>query len=383
MAKRVCVAFFTAFLALAVSSTFCFAAGINAQEGEWEDTMEMKMEGLPFAIPPVTTKHCVTKENVVPKASEKDDKCKIKDQRIVGNKVTWSVECIDKGEKTESQGEITYSGDSYKGTMKTRMTDKAGKTMVSTGTMTGRRIGECTDKSKTTVSVGGKEVQQVDPAQMERMRAEAEKALAESEKRQKEQKARWEELARLPVPAEDPGSCALSGENFQDPNCESKVGKLNLKPGEWEITTQEGVDQMGHPMVDDPKRTTQCLTHESPMISAVQKSPEKIAARSSQKITWRFSKTDRLKVDERGGIIYKGDSLEGAVLRTEEYGSATKIVRKTKISGRRIGDGACLAQGRDYTSQGRDFTSKKRGIIPGVPGELPNPAKELRKLFRF
>ena len=211
MAKRVCVAFFTAFLALAVSSSLCFAAGINAQEGEWESTMEMKMEGLPFAIPPVTTKHCVTKEDVVPKSSEKDDQCKIKDQKIVGNKVTWSVECLDKGEKTESQGEITYSGNSYKGTMKTRMTDKTGKTMVSTGTMTGRRIGECTDKSKTTVSIGGKEVQQVDPAQMERMRAESEKTMAELEKRQMEQKARWEELSRLPVPAEDPGSCPLNG----------------------------------------------------------------------------------------------------------------------------------------------------------------------------
>ena len=380
MTKRVCVAFFSAILALMVSSALCFAAGINAQEGEWESTMEMKMEGLPFPIPPVTTKHCVTKENVVPKASEKDEKCKVKDQRIVGNKVTWSVECIDKDGKTESQGEITYSGNSYKGTMKTRMTDKGGQTMVSTGTMTGRRIGECTDKSKTTVSVGGKEVQQVDPVQMERMRADAQKAQAESERRQKEQKARWEALAALAVPEEDPGSCVLSGEKFQDPNCESKVGKLNLKPGEWEITTQEGVDQMGHPIVSDPKKTTQCLTHESPMISAVQKSSGKKAARSSQKITWRFSGADYSKVDERGGIIYKGDTLEGVVLRTQEVGSGTKSVYKTKISGRRIGDGNCLPQERDYTSQGRDYTSQKRSIIPG---QLPSPGKELRKLFRF
>jgi hypothetical protein len=380
MIKNVWMAIFSVFLSLAVSAGLCFAAGMNAQEGEWESTMEMKMEGLPFPIPPVTTKHCVTKENLVPKASEKDDKCKIKDQKIVGNKVTWSIECLDKGEKTESQGEITYSGDSYKGTMKTRMTDKTGKTMITNANMTGRRIGECTDKSKTTVSVGGKEVQQVDPAQMARMRAEGEKNLAEAERRQKEQKARWEELSRLSVPAEDPGSCPLGGENFQNPDCEGKVGKLNLKPGEWEITTQEGVDQMGHPMVGDPKKTTQCLTHESPMVLAVQKYPEIKAARSSQKITWSFNKTDRLKIDERGGIVYRGDTLEGAVLRTEEYSGAGKILHKTKISGHRIGDGTCLAQGRDYTSQGRDYSAKKRSI---VPGELPNPAKELRKLFRF
>jgi hypothetical protein len=383
MTKKVCVAIFSVFLSLAVSSALCLAAGMNAQEGEWENTMEMKMEGLSFAIPPVTMKHCVTKENLVPKASEKDEKCKIKDQKIVGNKVTWSVECVDKDGKSESQGEITYSGDSYKGTMKTRMTDKTGKTMVTTANMTGRRIGECTDKSKRTVSVGGREVQQMDPAQAERMRAQGEKALAESEKQQKEQKARWEEISRLPVPAEDPGSCPLGGQNFQDSNCESKVGKLNLKPGEWEITTQEGVDQMGHPMVGDPKRTTQCLTHESPMVSAVQKSPETKAARSSQKITWSFNKTDRLKIDERGGIVYRGDTLEGVVLRNEEYSGAGKIVHRTKISGHRIGDGTCLAQGRDFTSKGRDYSAKKRKTTPGAPSELPNPAKELRKLFRF
>jgi hypothetical protein len=167
----------------------------------------------------------------------------------------------------------------------------------------------------------------------------------------------------------------LSGENFQDPNCEGKAGKLNLNPGEWEITTQEGAEQAGYPTVREPKRTTQCLTHESPMITALGKSSGKKAARSSQKITWSFSKADSFKIEERGGIIYKGDTLEGAVLRTEEYGSGSKVVHKTRISGQRIGDGKCLAQGRDLTSKPR--------VSPGVPGEPANPLKELRKLFRF
>ena len=155
---------------------------------------------------------------------------------------------MDKEATMEGEGEVTYSGSSYKGTMAMKMIEKSGKAQNMKMNLSGRRIGECTDKDKRTVSVGGREVQQMDSAQVERMRAEAvTKAQAESEKRQKEQKARWEALAALPVPEEDPGSCVLSGENFQDPNCESKVGKLNLKPGEWEITTQEGVEQMGHP----------------------------------------------------------------------------------------------------------------------------------------
>lgn len=379
MTRKVTVVLFSAILFLGGSSTLSFAAGTNAQEGEWENTTEMKMEGVSFAIPPVTVRHCVTKENLVPEGSQKGDQCKIKDQRIVGNKVTWSVECVGKDTRSESQGEITYSGDNYKGTVKTKFTDKTGKTMASTGTMTGRRIGECTDKTKRTVWVGGREVQKPDPVLME----QAKKAQEDYEKYQKEQKARWEELARISVPEEDAGSCALSAENFNDPNCESKVGKLNLNPGEWEITTQEGVDQMGNPVVSDPKKTTQCLTLESPMISAIEKSAERKAARSSQKITWILNKTSPAKMDERGGIIYKGDTLEGVILRAEQYGGSAKIVRKTKISGHRIGDGkTCLAKGRAYTSKGREFTSKKRGILPGA-GELPNPAKELRKIFGF
>ena len=379
MAKKVRAVLFSAILFLAGSSTLSFAAGIGAQEGEWENTTEMKMEGVSFAIPPVTVRHCVTEENFVPEGSQKGDQCKIKDQRIVGNKVTWSVECIGKDTRTESQAEITYSGDRYKGTMSTKFTDKSGKTMVSTGTMTGRRIGECTDKAKRTVWVGGKEVQKPDPVLME----QAKKSQEDYEAYQKGQKARWEELARLSVPEEDAGSCGLGRENFHDPNCESKVGKLNLNPGEWEITTLEGIDRIGNLVVSDPKKITQCLTQEKPMVSAIEKSSEREAARSSQKITWRLNKTGTPNVDERGGIIYKGDTLEGVVLRTEEYVGSGKMVRRIKISGHRIGDGICLAKGRAYTSKGREYTSKKRGILPGVPGEVPNPVKELRKVFGF
>ena len=357
-------------------------AEISMSEGNWESVTEMIMEGMPFQIPPTKVTQCLTKQNAIP-GSDKDKNCKVISQSTTGNKVTWKVKCVDKETTMEGDGEVTYSGSSYKGTMAMKMTDKSGKTQNMKMNLSGRRIGECTDKGKMTVSVGGQEAQQIDSAQIERMRADYEKTRADQERQQREQKARWEVLAAVSVPEEDPGSCMVSGEKFQDPACESKVGKLNLKPGQWEITTQEGIDQMGHPMVDDPKKTTQCITQESPMILAVQNNSGTRASRTSQKITWRFNRADSLKVDEKGGIIYKGDTLEGAIVRTEEYGSSAKIVHRTKISGQRIGDGNCLAQGREYTSPGRDYTSKKRKTTPATPAQPSNPAKELRKLFRF
>lgn len=122
-------------------------AEVNMQEGNWETTMEMKMEGMPVPMPPVVTKvqQCVTKKDLVPKTASKDQKCDIKDQKIIGNKVSWKMVCVDKNGTMESQGEITYAGNSYQGVARTKTTtkDRPGKPMTSSMKMTGKRLGPC------------------------------------------------------------------------------------------------------------------------------------------------------------------------------------------------------------------------------------------------
>ena len=124
-----------------------FPAQVNMHEGKWELTMETTMEGLPFKVPvvPFTTTQCITKEDLVPRsAAQKDQKCEIIDRKIMGNKVTWKVKCTTSGGMSEGEGEITYSGDSYSGRMKTKMVDNESKqTITSTTKMKGRRIGDC------------------------------------------------------------------------------------------------------------------------------------------------------------------------------------------------------------------------------------------------
>lgn len=118
-----------------------FAAAIN--EGKWETTTEMVMQGLPFKAPPTKTTQCVTSENMTPGNTGKGSNCKVLDQRVSGGKVSWRVKCEDAYGTTDGEGEITYSGDTYKGFMNARMTDKAGKTQNMKAKYTGRRIGDC------------------------------------------------------------------------------------------------------------------------------------------------------------------------------------------------------------------------------------------------
>jgi hypothetical protein len=122
------------------------SAGVDMQEGNWETTIEMTMEGMPFPMPPMTSKvtQCLTKKDLVPNTSTREQKCEMKNQKISGNKVNWKMICVDKEGRSEGEGEMTYSGSSYKGVIKTRTTTKgSNETIQSTMKMQGRRIGNC------------------------------------------------------------------------------------------------------------------------------------------------------------------------------------------------------------------------------------------------
>jgi hypothetical protein len=354
-----------------VSTSFVLA---QVQEGEWETTVNMKMEGMAFSIPPVTTKQCVTKDNLVPNVSPqgKKDTCTNKDQKVSGNKVTWSGTCVDKGQKSEYEGEITYSGSSYQGTMNFKITEKSGETMSMAATMTGRRIGECKDKNKQTVKVGDNEYQ-VNQAEVRKLAEQGQAQMAQIEKDRAEQKARWDALNKAPVPEVAPGSCSLQGKSFADSDCKKQIEKFNFKPGEWEVIIQKGAIQtfdgkVQAASVEDPQKNIQCITYDSPIISNLDGMWDYKV--SSQEISGTI-KNDAAKQSGKGGYIFSDENLEGAFLSTLDYG-ASKTVSRTNITGHRIGDGNCL--------QGRDYTSKKR---KSPADDAPNPAKKVRKFLGF
>jgi len=117
------------------------ALAVDMQEGKWEITMEMK--GMPVAMPPMKHVQCLTRENLVPQEPNANQECTFIKNELVGNTVSWIMEC-DSGEgPVESSGEITYKGDRFDGVIETTMNDGGRGEMQMTNVLTGRRIGPC------------------------------------------------------------------------------------------------------------------------------------------------------------------------------------------------------------------------------------------------
>ena len=112
--------------------------GVDMQEGKWEITSTVEMEGMPAAMmKPQTVTTCLKQNDYVPKEQEQKD-CTMKDVKVDGNTVTWEVVCKD----SSGKGTITYAGSTFDGTMLTMMKQE-GKDMTVKMTMKGKHIGPC------------------------------------------------------------------------------------------------------------------------------------------------------------------------------------------------------------------------------------------------
>jgi hypothetical protein len=125
-----------------------FAGGRLMKEGQWEITMQMEMEGMPANIPPRTITKCIKPEDVkkpedILKNSHNSEDCTAKDVKLDGNHLTWSMECHKRGGTQTGQGDITYAGESYEGTVTVQMNDPRMGNRKMVQHMKGRRTGDC------------------------------------------------------------------------------------------------------------------------------------------------------------------------------------------------------------------------------------------------
>ena len=115
--------------------------------GRWESTMQMQMAGSPIQMPEMKNTRCVTPEDAkdpsrsLPSGPEgrggqKSD-CKMSDYKVTGNTATWKMVCTSPQAMT-STGEMTFTDDSYTGTMK--MDSPQGPMTMK---LTGKRVGDC------------------------------------------------------------------------------------------------------------------------------------------------------------------------------------------------------------------------------------------------
>jgi hypothetical protein len=137
---------------LVVLAVIALAAGLAAQSpmrpGLWETTMQMQMPNMPIKMPEMKVNSCVTPEQLKDPAStlprgpqtgraDQTD-CKVSDYKQSGNTVTWKMACT-KPQQMTSAGEMTYTNDSYTGTM-TMSSAQGAMTMQ----LSGKRLGDCT-----------------------------------------------------------------------------------------------------------------------------------------------------------------------------------------------------------------------------------------------
>ena len=128
-----------------VSLAFGAIAMAEMKEGLWEMKTEVEMPGMPAKIPPTTIRSCISKDNMVPQpASPKGQaqECKIKEQSISGDTVTYVMECKGQGMTTEISGKMTYTGETMEGTSTMKMS--GAMSMEMTTKMTGKYVGPCT-----------------------------------------------------------------------------------------------------------------------------------------------------------------------------------------------------------------------------------------------
>lgn len=139
MSKKVRI--LLSFALLFIWSTIA-AAGPNIQDGMWEITTKVDMQGMP-AMPPMKYTQCLTSKDYIPQQQEEEMDCKITNNKTTGDTVTWSVRCRDKNGTYESTGKITYKANSFSGVVNMTINDKSEGKMQMTQQMTGKRIGNC------------------------------------------------------------------------------------------------------------------------------------------------------------------------------------------------------------------------------------------------
>lgn len=370
-----------AFILLCAGGT-AHSAAVDLKDGEWEVTSETSMTMGTMSMPSMTSKvtHCLTRDNPVP-ASEKEKDCKVVDQKVVGNTVSWRVVCKD----GEGEGEITYRGTSYKGTFRMKMVESGettkkgtsrkktaedGQTMTMDMKLAGKYLGPCPKGQKSGPT--GETAKQM---------AAANEAVAQGKKQQAQLQAEQAANAkktealiqRSVVPEEERGACAQEGFG-RTPECQGKIGDLNLKPGEYEITV-ERASRIGATYTPvEVERKTLCLNEDEPVPGVLDAGRPAQVKRGKERITWTGSAGGRTT---KGGIIYRGNSLEGALTTTMDLGAGQRSLSVTKVTGRRIGDGNCTG--------GRAYTAKKKGGDTAIGEDKPlkDPVKGIRNLFGF
>jgi hypothetical protein len=136
MLRNICIT-----LAVVISFVWITGASAETKEGQWEITTKTEMKGM--QMPATTMKQCITNKDPVPQKQEKGQDCKMKDQQVSGDTVTYTMECKSAEGTMVSSGKMTYKANTFNGTTDTTIKTKGQPDMKMMSTMTGKYLGPC------------------------------------------------------------------------------------------------------------------------------------------------------------------------------------------------------------------------------------------------
>lgn len=135
-------------LAAATLPAPVLAQSLELRPGAWETRLERTVEGQ--AVPPLQDEECLTLEDLKAFGGLRqfatslalplgEEHCTISNYKVAGGRVTFTADCVDEGERTRVEADVTVASDAY--TVATRV--GSGGKGSATMKMTGTRKGEC------------------------------------------------------------------------------------------------------------------------------------------------------------------------------------------------------------------------------------------------
>ncbi|NVJ51349.1 MAG: DUF3617 family protein [Gammaproteobacteria bacterium] len=120
------------------------AAELPIKPGMWETTTTTSgMAALMGKDGTETTQECVKERSINTKEfMQNADDCKVTQDKVSGNTLSFAMECTTRGIATTAKGEVTSDGDTGKGKMEMTM-NMGGQKQSFSMSWTAKRVGDC------------------------------------------------------------------------------------------------------------------------------------------------------------------------------------------------------------------------------------------------
>ena len=118
---------------------------LNLVDGYWETSVTIRVQGGILPVPAIKSSKCITHQDPIPNSTNSSRmSCRIFNEKIAGNDVSWQIECADAKGKMDGKGKITYAGKTFDGGMNMLVTEIGGDRHVNLNyAMHGERVRDC------------------------------------------------------------------------------------------------------------------------------------------------------------------------------------------------------------------------------------------------